>query len=128
MSLLRSYPVMPIGGFVWQIDGAWTLEACFPNPRIIWKASNELEIWAGGELSGGAFRRNESTDPRLNATTLTYSEVRAGAGFNYAGWKWVTVGFGAGWVFDRKFDLHRVHETYSTQGAPYVQILVTLPY
>lgn len=123
LSFLRSYPVLPIGGFIWRINNACDLEACLPNPRIFFKASDDLQLFAGGELVGGAYRTDGGSDPRLNESVVSYYEVRAGAGLIYTGWKGLAAGLDCGWAFERKFDFHRVPAIAATQGAPYARVV-----
>jgi hypothetical protein len=125
ISLLRSYPVLPIGGLVWHVNDAWEVEACIPRPRVTFNAGDSLKIWAGGELTGGGFRVDSSDIAKFNRTTVTYYEIRAGAGLLYSGWKPLTIDFGAGWAFERKFDFHRSSATAVTDGAPYVQLALS---
>lgn len=125
LSMLRSYPVLPIGGIIWHINDVWDLEACLPNPRIYFKASETLQCWAGGELTGGAFRTDGATKAALNEATVTYFEIRVGAGVIYTGWKGLAVDFGCGWAFERKFDMHRAHAVIATEGAPFVQLTLS---
>jgi hypothetical protein len=128
LALLRSYPVLPIGGIIWRINDAWDLEACLPNPRIYWKTSDNLQLWAGGELAGSAARLDGSTNASLNEAVVTYYEIRTGGGIIYTGWKGMAVDFGAGWAFERKFDMHRVPAIAATQGAPYVKLVFSFAF
>jgi hypothetical protein len=128
LSLLRSYPVLPIGGIIWHISHDWDLEACLPNPRLYYKATDTLQFWTGGELTGTAARMDPSNNPILNHSTVTYYEIRAGAGFIFTGWKGMAVDFGAGWSFERKFDLHRIPALAATDGAPYARLVVSFAF
>lgn len=122
---LRSYPLLPIVGFSWNITDRLTINAVPPEPRIIYAASDKLRLWAGGELTGGAFRtdaRQVERKESLNDAVVTYSEYRAGAGFTYS-CGGMEFELGAGYAFQRKFDFHRAEEGYETdEGAPYVKV------
>jgi hypothetical protein len=128
LSLLRSYPVLPVGGILWHINEQWDLRGYVPDPRIVYKSSDKLELWAGGEIVGGGFRADGSNHRELNGTTVTYDELRAGAGLTWTGWKPVAIDFGAGWAFLRKFDFNRADEHASTEGAPYVRLTATVDF
>ena len=121
---LRSVQFLPLLGFVWTINDKWKVSALPPQPRVIYSASDRLQIWAGGEIAGGSFRvdeRKTREKTSLNNAVLDYSEWRAGAGFTYK------VGgceleLGGGYAFQRKFDYHRAEEGFETdEGAPYVK-------
>ena len=122
---MRSYPLLPIVGFSWNVTDRLTINAVPPEPRIIYAASDKLRLWAGGELAGGAFRtdaREVERKPNLNDAVVTYSEYRAGAGFTYS-CGGMEFELGAGYAFQRKFDFHRAEEGYETdEGAPYVKV------
>ncbi|HEX8296837.1 MAG TPA: hypothetical protein VF593_11080 [Chthoniobacteraceae bacterium] len=121
----RSYPILPVAGVLWKISDRWTLRAIVPEPRLIFRAGDQLALWAGAELSGGSFRVDESgdRDPKLRGAVLTYSEYRVGAGFTYGDPNRTAIDFGAGYAFNRKFDYHRADEDYETEeGAPYVKL------
>ena len=122
LSLLRSYPVIPVGGVIWHINDLWDLRACVPDPRIVYKYSKALELWAGGEIVGGGYRVDSSDQPGLSGTTVTYDELRVGGGFTFSGWKPLTIDFGAGWAYQRKFDFNRADQSAETEGAPYVRL------
>lgn len=122
LSILRSYPVLPIGGIIWHINEAWDLEACLPNPRIYFKTTENLQIWAGGELTGGAFRLDTANSPLPSRGKGTYYEIRAGGGFIYTGWKGIAVDVGGGWAFERKFDMQRIPSIAATEGTPFAKI------
>lgn len=121
---LRSIQFIPIVGFVWTLNDKWKISALPPQPRVIYTASDKLQIWAGGELAGGSYRvdeRETREKKSLNNAVLDYSEWRAGLGLTYK------VGgcdfeLGGGYAFQRKFDYHRAEEGFETdEGAPYVK-------
>lgn len=118
------YPVVPLAGLLWHINPQWSLKAYLPEPRLVYHASDALDVWVGGELTGGSYRtENPNANPkRIRGAVVDYAEWRAGAGFCYR----VCPGFkfdaAAGYVFSRQFDYHRAGETYGLEGAPYVKI------
>jgi Domain of unknown function (DUF6268) len=127
----RKYPFLPIAGIQWQLNDAWTLSLVPPEPRIIYSPSPEWEFWAGGELTGGAFRtdsREVERKEKLSNAVVTYSEYRAGLGFTYTTEAW-RVEVGAGYAFQREFDYHRAEEGFETdEGAPYVRAELRLKF
>jgi hypothetical protein len=125
---LRSIQFVPIVGFSWTINDNWKVSMIPPEPRVIYTASENLKIWAGGELAGGSFRvdeRQTREKKSLNNAVLDYSEWRAGAGFT---WKvnGCEIELGGGYAFQRKFDYHRAEEGFETdEGAPYAKFQVS---
>ncbi len=121
-------PILPVAGFIWTPAPQWTVFALLPRPRIIYSATPDLDLWAGGELIGGVFRTdggNERGDELQNAI-ITYQDRRAGAGLTWRGWKPVAVELGAGYSFSRKFDYYRAEKGYAIdEGAPFVQLKIT---
>jgi hypothetical protein len=123
-STLGRYPVMPVAGFLWDINDRWTVVAIPPDPKIVYHATTALDLWLGGELAGGSYLTSGSADrpANLRNAVVSYNEWRAGAGLS-----WTTnagvLEVGAGAVFQREFDYHRADEEYRTDGAaPYVKI------
>lgn len=120
----RSVPFLPMVGFAWNVTDRLSIRAVAPEPRIVYKASDKLSFWVGGEVAGGAFRTdgdNFEKKPDLKRAVVTYSEFRAGAGFSYKSGP-CTIDVGAGYAFQRKFDFHRAEEGFETdEGAPFVK-------
>jgi Domain of unknown function (DUF6268) len=121
-SMLRDYPVLPALGFLWTPTPQWTIYACAPEPRITFQANEKLALWAGGQLTGGAFRVDSNSNrPSLNRAVVTYSEYRAGLGLTWSS-KNCGLELGGGYAFQRKFDFNRAENGYETdQGAPYLR-------
>jgi len=130
-SILRTnIPVFPFGGVVWTINPKWVLRALFPQPRLVYNATNDLALWVGGNLTGGSYKTDDRSgiEPaRLSGAVVNYYEYRAGVGFNY-NVKPVTFEAGAGYDFTRQFDFPRADLTYSTKGAPYVSLSAHLDF
>ena len=125
---LRSIQFLPIVGFVWTINDQWKVNMIPPEPRIIYTASDQLSLWAGGELAGGSYRvdeRRTREKKSLNNAVLDYSEWRAGAGLTYRAGG-CAIELGGGYAFQRKFDYHRAEEGFETdEGAPYLKLVVS---
>ncbi|MES2571294.1 MAG: DUF6268 family outer membrane beta-barrel protein [Verrucomicrobiota bacterium] len=123
-SILRQYPVIPAVGFLWRPNAQWSIYAVAPEPRITYQPSENLALWAGGELVYTAFRsdsvRNRSGT--LDHAVVDYTEYRAGGGLTWSV-KNCSLEVGGGYAFQRKFDFYRAENGYETdQGAPYVRV------
>jgi hypothetical protein len=129
VSALSAYPVLPIGGVLWHINDKWDLRAYLPDPRLVYQCCSHFELWAGGELVGGAYKTdNRIVKPEtLSGTTVTYDEVRAGAGFTWKA-KPLTIDFGAGYTIQSEFDYSRAVQNYSAHPAPYIRLTARLDF
>jgi len=125
-SLLWNPHVIPVVGALWHINDQWDLRAYLPEPRLTYKVSDKLHLYAGGELVGGAFktdRRNVPADTNLSGAVVTYTDIRAGGGITYE-CKPFSVDLGAGESLQREFDYHRAHERFRTEPSPFVKLTV----
>jgi hypothetical protein len=129
ISGLSRYPVFPIGGILWHISDKWDLRAYLPDPRLVYTVSDNVEVYTGAELVGGAYKTdNRSVTPiKLSGAVVTYDEVRAGAGVTWKA-KPVTFDFGAGYTVQSEFDYSRAGESFSTHPAPYVRLTARLDF
>jgi hypothetical protein len=129
ISCLSRYPVFPIGGILWHINDKWDLRGYLPNPRLVYSVSNNVEVYTGAELVGGAYKTdNHSITPvKLSGAVVTYDEVRAGAGVTWTA-KPVTFDFGAGYTVQSEFDYSRAGESFDTHPAPYVRLTARLDF
>lgn len=124
----EKYPVLPLVGAVWLINDEWMLRLVAPAPRLVYRASDRLRLWVGGELSGGSYRvdDDQSRPANLRNAVVSYNEFKAGAGFTWGDPDRISLDVGAGYAFHRKFDYHRAEEGYETdEGAPYVRVSFT---
>jgi hypothetical protein len=126
---LDRYPVLPIGGVLWHINPKWDLRGYLPNPRLVYEYSDNVEIYAGGELGGGAYKTdNRNIKPvKLSGGVLTYEEARVGAGVIWKA-KPVTLDFAAGYTVQSTFDYSRAGESFGTHPAPYVRLTARLDF
>lgn len=129
VSALSKYPVLPIGGILWHLSDKWDLRAYLPDPRIVYQFSDNLELWAGGELVGGAYRTDnrDVTPVKFSGAVVTYDEVRAGGGITWKA-KPLTLEFGAGYTLYSEFDYSRAGLTFETHPAPYVRLTARLDF
>ena len=119
------FPVIPLGGLIWEPNDQWKVVGMLPEPRVIYSPNDNWDFWAGGELAGGAFRtdRNSSiVPPQLNGAQVDYSEYRVGGGLIYSPCKNVSVDLGGGYAIQRQFDFHRAGLKYKADGAPYLRL------
>lgn len=125
-SLLRSYPVIPLLGVLWNVNEKWVVRGYLPEPRLIYKPSKDLQLWVGGELTGGAYKTDHSNvkPEEIRGAVVTYTDVRVGAGVTWQPFAWSVIDLGAGYSIDRNFDYHRTDREYDTEGAPYVKVSV----
>ena len=129
LSSLARYPVFPIGGILLHISDKWDLRAYLPDPRIVYQYSNNLEFWTGGELVVGSYKTdNRNVTPvKLSGATLTYDEIRVGAGITWKA-KPLTLNFGAGYTVESDADYNRAGLSFETHPAPYVRLTARLDF
>jgi hypothetical protein len=129
ISTLSRYPVFPIGGLLWHISDKWDLRAYLPDPRLVYEVSDNLEVYTGAELVGGAYKSdNRPVDPtKVSGAAITYDEVRAGAGVIWKA-KPFTLDFAAGYTVQSEFDYSRAGESFDTHPAPYVRLTARLDF
>ena len=123
--LYSGFPILPFGGVIWIPCDKVRLMGILPEPRLIYSPSKKLELWVGGELIGGSYRtdRNEGIQPgKLRGAQVDFSDYRAGVGFDYAISDKVSIGVGAGYSIQRRFDFGRAGETFRTDPSPYVRL------
>ena len=114
-------------GFRWKIADQWVLNFVPPNPRIEFKATDDITLYAGGQLVTSTFRVNDLAGSRrrgsrFNNALVDYTEIRTGAG---ASWKFSakgTLDLELGYMAYRDFDYHKLNENFeSKSGAIYGQ-------
>lgn len=120
---LGEYPIIPLGGVLWHISDQWELRCIVPDPRLVYTPVKGIEVWVGGQVTGGAYRtdRNESDSAKLNAATLQYYEWRAGGGITCTRFKPFVIDLIAGYAIERVFNYHRAGETFRADGASYIR-------
>ena len=124
-SLLSQNPVLPVGGFIWDITSKLSANIIAPAPRLIYQFNKQFSAFVGGELVGGSFVRGDSPTVRgrINHAVLDYSEYRGGAGLSINLRQGIAFDLSGGYDFQRKFDYYRPGVDYRTKsGAPYAQV------
>jgi hypothetical protein len=121
--LLREWPVLPVGGFVWDVNKQLKVNALFPEPRVSYRIAHGLQVFLGGEFVGGGYRNGPTDDRRTNNAALQYDEYRGGAGLTYTPRKGVALEGTAGWAFQREIDFFHSGPDFKTRtGAPYFKV------
>ena len=121
----RDVPVFGGVGVRWQFAENWTLSLILPRPAIEYRASEQVTVFAGGELVGGAYRVAEDLGsrtgrPELNDQMLSYREIRVGAGMRARIAENVRLVAQAGWAIDRRFVFDEANLLINGKGAAYV--------
>ena len=125
---LRAYPVLPGGGVRWKFAPEWTLNAVAPTPRVEFAPNSNLLLYAGADLRLTSYRveKNFGTlrgDTSLNHASISYEEVRLGAGLEWKLSTAIKFSFEGGYIPFRSFDFHRTQVRYHQDGgAPYARI------
>ncbi len=118
--LRKNAPVLPIAGFIWDINPQWQVYGIAPEPRVIYKPNQDLQLFTGLEITGGSYHLGDDLK-EYEGDTVNYNEIRIGAGVNYTGWDPLTLEVHAGWTIYREMD----YESYPDQeieGAPYIKL------
>jgi hypothetical protein len=123
--LRGEYPVLPVAGLVWHMSDQWLLYGVVPEPRLVYMPNKRLDLWVGGQLTGGSFRtnRDDSIVPhKLSNAQVDYSDYRAGVGFVWHATDAIDLDFGGGYSIQRRFYFDRAGEDFTTDPAPYLKI------
>jgi len=124
----RQTPVLPGGGVRWKFAPQWTLNAVAPKPRLEYEPNSNLLFYAGADtrLSNYRVEKNFGTlrgDTGLNHASISYEELRVGAGLEWKLSSAVKLSIDGGYIPFRNFDFHRTQVRYhQDSGAPYARI------
>lgn len=125
-SFLRGrFPVIPLAGLIWMPNDKWKFLGILPEPRVIYSPCDKLDLWVGGQLTGGSFRtdRNDTIVPhKLSNAQVDYSDYRVGGGLIYSPCNAISINLGGGYSIQRSFDFYRADVTYKTDPAPYLRL------
>ncbi|MGZ5018949.1 MAG: hypothetical protein ACXWAV_00815 [Chthoniobacterales bacterium] len=128
VSFLRGeFPVIPLIGLVYHIDDHWLLYGVPPEPRVVYMPNKKLDIWVGGQITGGSFRTEESNTifpAKLSHAVVDYSDYRAGAGIVWHASDAIDLDIGAGYSIQRRFNYQRAGQSYKTDPAPYARVIL----
>lgn len=122
----RRNAFLPGGGIRWRMGSKFTLNAVLPTPRLEYELNQSFMIYAGANLKGSTVRTDDrfgtdrAGDTSLNNAVLSYTEVRAGLGFEWKLTPEMKLSVEGGYVPWREFDFHRTNVRYHHEkGAPY---------
>jgi opacity protein-like surface antigen len=122
---LRSYPVLPGGGIRWKFAPQWTLNAVVPTPRLEYEVNSSFMLYAGADIRATSYRVEKNFgslrgNTALNHASITYEEVRTGAGFDWKLTSAIKLSVEGGVIPYRNFDFHRTQVRYHQDGGvPY---------
>lgn len=127
-SFLRGqYPVIPLVGLVWHFNEQWLLYGVVPEPRLVYTPNKKLDLWVGGQITGGSFRTDESNTifpAKLSHAEVDYSDYRLGAGLIWHATHAIDLDLGGGYSIQRRFNYERAEQDYKTDPSPYLRLLV----
>ncbi len=131
-SALSHYPFYPILGAIYVFNTHLRIEARPPTPRIIYSYSKKLDFYAGAELLGAAYKRDDNVDARpqdrrFNNGVIDMSETRVGGGITYSPTDQIDIDLDSGYAISRDFEYYRGDgsKTFKAHPAPYLRIAVT---
>jgi hypothetical protein len=116
----RDWPVLGGLGFRWKLSDRWVLNITPPNPRVEYKATEDVTLYAGGQIISSTYRVNDlgvRFGRSFNNVLVNYTEIRAGAG---ASWKFApkgTLEVELGCMAYRDFDYYKVGDNFETRNA-----------
>ena len=122
---LRKYPVLPGGGIRWKFAPQWTLNAVVPTPRLEYEMSDALMFYGGADIRATSYRVEKNFgslrgNTALNHASITYEEVRVGAGLEWKLTSAIKLTAEGGFIPYRNFDFHRTQVRYHQDGGvPY---------
>ncbi|MEY2561611.1 MAG: hypothetical protein QOG51_2026 [Verrucomicrobiota bacterium] len=122
---LRKYPVLPGGGIRWKFAPQWTLNAVVPTPRLEYQMSDALMLYGGADIRATSYRVEKNFgslrgNTALNHASITYEEVRVGAGLEWKLTSAIKLTAEGGFIPYRNFDFHRTQVRYHQDGGvPY---------
>ncbi|HET6418927.1 MAG TPA: DUF6268 family outer membrane beta-barrel protein [Geobacteraceae bacterium] len=96
----KSYPVVPVLGFVYRPDEHWTIGLAAPRPGVTYSPDKKSSYYLGGEFTATEYQLH---DPSLGAKIIEYRDFRAVAGVEYTIFSAVKIGISGGYAFGRKF-------------------------
>jgi opacity protein-like surface antigen len=126
----REQPVLPGGGIRWRLASQWLLDAVLPTPRLNYELTRNFTLYGGADIKGSTFRVDDNFgtqrgDARLNHAVVTYTEVRAGVGFEWKLAPEIKMSLEGGYLPYRNVDFYRADVRYHhEEGAPYGSLAI----
>ncbi len=131
-SALSHYPFYPILGAIYVFNNHLRIEARPPTPRIIYSYNKKLDFYAGAELLGSAYKRDDNVsarpqDRRFNNGVIDFSETRVGGGITFSPTDQIDIDLDGGYSISRDFEYYRgdANKTFKAHPAPYARIAVS---
>lgn len=124
----RQTTVLPGGGVRWKFAPQWTLNAVAPTPRLEYEPNENVLFYAGADVRLNNYRVEKNFgslrgDTSLNHASISYEELRVGAGLDWKLSTAIKLSFEGGYIPFRDFDFHRTQVRYHQDGgAPYARI------
>jgi opacity protein-like surface antigen len=121
------YPVLPAAGLIWNIRPMnLTLNLMFPRPRLIYRVTPNLSLYAGGGMVATTFRTDSDQGdkiglPRFNNALGTYRDFRLGGGVDFQIIPGFMISVEGGYSVGRQIDYTRLDETVKFDPSPYIQ-------
>ena len=120
------YPALPLFGVRWAMSPEWVLSLGVPSTSLSYGYGKGRSVFLAAHSSGGSFHTDDSNLPSdFRDTKVSYRETRLGGGIAYPLFGIATLRAECGWMLDRKFDYHERGNAVKTDGAAYLQIVVS---
>lgn len=119
-----SYPIMGGLGVRWKMSDRWVLNFVPPNPRLEFKATDDLTLYAGGQIISSTFRVNKNfgTGPggrNYGNAVVDFTEVRTGAGASWKVFGKGTLDAELGYMAYRNFDYHKIGDNFQSKSGSF---------
>jgi hypothetical protein len=125
-SFLRGgYPVLPLAGVIWIPCDSFRILGVLPEPRMVYSPTKNLDLYVGGEISGGSYRtdtNNAIAPHKLSGAQVDFDDYRAGVGVAYNLKENLSLDLGAGYSIERHFAFHRAGENFRTDPSPFLRL------
>ncbi|MCK9377039.1 MAG: porin family protein [Syntrophobacterales bacterium] len=124
------YPVLPAAGLIWNIRRMnLVLNLMFPGPRLSYRVTPNLSLYAGGRFVGATFRTDSDQGdkiglPRFNNALGTYRDFHLGGGVDYQIIRGLMISVEGGYSVGRQINYTRLDETVTFDPSPYIQASV----
>ena len=96
-------PFIPAAGFLWKPSERWRLEAIAPRPRLVYTASDRLQVYALFSFDSSTYAIESITGDEL----LQYRDFRVALGGEWTTKGKLRIFSEAGTAFSRRLDLER---------------------
>jgi hypothetical protein len=117
-----SYPILPAGGIVYELGPEWTARILFPDPRIVYRCTATLSVYAGAHFQYGSYRVSRTLGdryglPRLDHALLSVEQTMYGPGLSWQPNRGVVLEGSAGVEADRHLDYFRAGYAVDLRAA-----------